>query len=180
MLYILAPIMPDFTCFEASLGVLEVTYSEWLENVNFIKCGISIVETAGLLRCDSIYLLSVFTLHFFFCLKKWGLFYYCTEDLCLSLSEKAPPSPCVSRDSYGPHPLSSQLAFSGAKECRLLIFTFDDILGVKVKKKEFIKPGQKKDVTIFRSPLWNSWQFLDIQKEMMSLATCPDVCSTDV
>jgi hypothetical protein len=64
------------------------------------------------------------------------LSYNFTEYLSLSLSEKAPPSPCTSRDSYSPHPsFSSQLAFSGAKECRLLIFTFDDILGVKVKKK---------------------------------------------
>lgn len=127
---------------------------------------------------QSTYLL-VFKLRFFFSVKQC-LLYNFTEGLCLSLPEKASPSPCESRLSYSPHPSSSQFAFSEAKECRLLIFTFDDILEGKVKKRKSIKCRQKKDVTFFRSPLWNSWQFLDIQKEMMSLATCPDVCLTDV
>lgn len=53
-------------------------------------------------------------------------------------------------------------------------------------KKQFIKPGQKKDVIFFflYSPglnlSWNNWQFLDLLKEMMSEDKYPDVCWPDV
>lgn len=116
-------------------GIFEVTSSERLENVNIMKYDILIFEAAGLPLYHSIHLPSCIQIAFFFSVKQC-LLYNFTEGLCLSLPEKASPSPCESRLSYSPHPSSSQFAFSEAKECRLLIFTFDDILEGKVKKEK--------------------------------------------
>lgn len=68
-----------------------------------------------------------------------------TEGLCLSFLRRLPLT--LGKLTFlQPTPVMPLLALSAAKEFRLLIFTFDDILGAKVKKK-FIKLGQKKDVT---------------------------------